>query len=990
MGIRHTLLLVLSSLAGIVKSQTVEIMAGGGFFDNSRPLETSILLDFGGIAFDSDQNLLIAESRNHRIRIWDRGTNEVRTLGGTGIDYFEGDGDIAINTSFDNPHDIVLDSDNNIYIASFNRIRRIDASTSVVTTFAGNGEASDGMTGNGGLAIEAAINPWAMAIDNTNDILYFIEGFNHVVRKINLESGIIEGFAGSGNQGFSGDGGPAINAEFNLILGIAVNSEHDVFISDTQNLRVRRINSADNTISTYAGSGIVGPIGDNGPAISASIEPGRISFDAQDNLIIPQLGRSTIRHVDKSTGIITTLAGTTPGYSGDGGLATLAQLNSPGKVITDDSGNLFLAEITNRVLRKVDSNQKISTVLGGEIGDGGRADQSIVNPNSNPQISLNGNIYFVETNHHRIRKIDPDGIISIVAGTGESGYSGDNGPATSAQLNFPENIQLNNEGNLLIADRQNHRIRLLNLETNIIQTVAGNGTPGFSGDGGPATGASLDLPTDMVVDNTGNIYIADASNHIIRFVNVDNGVISTYAGVPGNGSFEGDGGPVDDALLFKPTDLHYHQNLLYLSNADNRIIRKIDLKTDIIELVAGTGAGGDSGDGGLATNATFSWLTDLTTDKNGNLFIANGNGKIRYIDVTSGIVSTYAPAQSDLINFVSGIQFDPLGNLILTDMVEGRIVRINLIEQPSDTSPPTVVKFSPFDDETDVSLDPIFQIFFSEEIKKGPGSITLFGSDDQVIANISSSDITVDNTSLSFNLATNLIDEKSYYILIDQNAVMDIAGNNFEGITSSDSWNFRTADFRAPEIVKLEPLNGSIGVAINPSLTLELSEPIIVSGGIRVFDDGDNLILEIPLDQSNVVDNSIAIELTNTLDYSTGYYILIDEGVISDDSQNSFLGISEKDEWSFTTEEQDVINGISSGELILEIFPNPIKNVLNIKENGTSIKNFMLLDFSGNIIAEYRTESNSFQIDTSQLENGIYLLGVQIDDSLEYYKLLKK
>jgi secreted PhoX family phosphatase len=337
---------------------------------------------------------------------------------------------------------------------------------------------------------------------------------------------IINTVAGNGVAGFSGDGGPATSASLNFPPGVAVDASGNLFIADQANHRIRQVDGVTGIITTVAGNGVDGFSGDGGPATSASLNfPPGVTVDASGNLFIPDNFNSRIRRVDGVTGIITTVAGNgVAGFSGDGGPATSASLQNPAGVAVDGFGNLFIACFGNHRIRKVDGVTGIITTVAGNglrefSGDGGPATSASLSDPFGVVLDASGNLFIADDGNNRIRKVDGvTAIITTVAGNGTPGFSGDGGPATSASLRNPTGVTVDGFGNLFIADYNNHRIRQVDGVTAIITTVAGNGTPGFSGDGGPATTASLNQPAGVAVDDFGNLFVADAFNHRIRQV----------------------------------------------------------------------------------------------------------------------------------------------------------------------------------------------------------------------------------------------------------------------------------------------------------------------------------------------------------------------------------------------------------------------------------------------------------------------------------------
>lgn len=327
--------------------------------------------------------------------------------------------------------------------------------------------------------------------------------------------------AGNGTQGFSGDGGPATSASFASPWGIVVDAAGNTYVADLGNRRIRKVTQA-GVITTIVGNGSNGFGGDGGPATAASIsEVFKLAIDANGNLYFGDHLNQRVRKVTPA-GTITTIAGTgTQGYSGDGGPATSAQLSSPIGVAVDAAGN----------------------------------------------------VYFSDYYNHAVRRITPGGTISTVAGTGINGFSGDGGAATSAQLSYPWSVSVDAGGLLYITDSANNRIR--KVEAGVITTVAGNGIGSFSGDGGPATAASLSDPWDAKVDAGGNLYVADAANSRIRKVDTL-GIITTFAG-NGVRAFGGDGGPATSASMNYPRSIDLTGGTLHIADAGNFRIREVTL-----------------------------------------------------------------------------------------------------------------------------------------------------------------------------------------------------------------------------------------------------------------------------------------------------------------------------------------------------------------------------------------------------------------------------
>ncbi|MCH8905119.1 MAG: hypothetical protein IIA45_14530 [Bacteroidetes bacterium] len=277
-------------------------------------------------------------------------------------------------------------------------------------------------------------------------------------------------------------------------------------------------------INTIAGTGTGSFSGDGGSAKAATVNrPLEVHVDKNGNVLIADNDNYRIRFINASTGIISTVAGNgSLGFSGDGGAATSAELNLPTAVCSDTTGNIYISDKGNQRIRKVDGVSGIISTIAGTgtasfTGDGGPSTSATISQPHGMQTDIAGNLYFADRTNHRIRRIDfVTGIITTVAGNGTIGFSGDGGAATSAGLNYPIGLCLDDSGNIYIADQINHRIRKVTKSTGIITTIAGNGNPGFSGDGGAATSAELNQPYDVATDNAGHLFIADANNQRIR------------------------------------------------------------------------------------------------------------------------------------------------------------------------------------------------------------------------------------------------------------------------------------------------------------------------------------------------------------------------------------------------------------------------------------------------------------------------------------------
>jgi len=347
----------------------------------------------------------------------------------------------------------------------------------------------------------------------------------------------------------------------------------------------------------------------------------------------------------------------------------------------------------------------IRTVAGngkqGYSGDGGAAINASLNYPCGVALDAAGNLYIIDNNNERIRKVDTKGIITTVAGNGGKGYSGDGGPAANASLDTPYGVALDPAANLYIADRTNNRIRKVGAK-GIITTVAGNGGKGYSGDGGPAINAGLNLPLDVAFNAEGSLYIADYYNHRIRKADT-NGIFTTVAG-NGNDGYSGDGGAASKASLSRPAGVAFDAaDDLYIADCYNHRVRKVDSK-GVITTVAGNGMPDYSGDGGAATKASLGYLHRLAFDAFGNLYIADSsNNRIRKVDI-NGIIATVAgngygsttadvsgggtysgdggAATSASLNYPFAVASDAFGRLYIADSSNHRIREVHLAGLP--------------------------------------------------------------------------------------------------------------------------------------------------------------------------------------------------------------------------------------------------------------------------------------------------------------------
>ncbi len=632
------LLLVLTAFASA--ATTINTFAGNLIPEGTA---TNIGVGASGVAVDASGDVYFADSSNHTIRKVKFSTGSMTVLAGTGTSGFSGDGSAATSAQLNSPKGVAIDSSGNIYIAdtSNHRIRKIDAATGNISTIAGTGTGTGTFGGDNAAATAARVNsPQGIAVDSSGNV-FIADTSNNRIRKITAATGNISTVAGNGTGGYLGDNVAATGTRINAPRGVVVDSSGNFYIADSSNNRIRKVDTG-GTITTVVGTGTASFSGDNGAATSATIRaPQAIAMDGSGNLYIADTTNHRIRKV--SGGIITTLAGTgAAGYGGDNGVATSGQLSSPAGIAVDASGKIYIGDTGNTRVRKIESNS-ITTFAGTGSptygGDGGSALNAQFTTPQGIVFDGAGNTYLADGGSHRIRKIDANGNVTTIAGTGVAGFSGDNGPATSAQLNTPLGISRDTAGNLYIADGNNNRIR--KIDTNgIMTTFAGDGTGSFGGDNGAATSAQLFGP--FSVHAVGNVvYIADTGNNRIRKVDAG-GTITTIAGT-GGANFAGDNGLATAAQFNTPIHVTTDSGgNIYVSDYSNGAIRKININTGIITTVAGTGSNGYGGDNGLATSAQLNSPRSAGLDAAGNLYITDTtNNRIRVVD-TNGIITTFA------------------------------------------------------------------------------------------------------------------------------------------------------------------------------------------------------------------------------------------------------------------------------------------------------------------------------------------------------------
>lgn len=327
----------------------------------------------------------------------------------------------------------------------------------------------------------------------------------------------------------------------------------------------------------------------------------------------------------------------------------------------------------------------------GDSGDGGPAVKARLNQPFDAAFDASGNLYVSDTGNHRIRRIDAKtGTIATSAGSGKKGFGGDGGPATAALLDEPYGIALDDRGNLYFADRLNRRVRRIDAATETIATIAGDGSKTTSGDGGPATKAGLVEPNGVALDGKGRLYIADVAGHRVRVVDLASGTIATFAG-DGRGRHSGDGGPASQASIHGARAVEVGPDgTVWILERQGNTLRAVDPKTGTIATRAGTGKAGYSGDGGPVTDASFNGPKELCLDRAGNIYVVDTeNHAIRRIDAASGRITTVAgdgrrpeagesPMTTDRLDRPHGVAVSPDGSIVIGDTGNHRIRKVRV------------------------------------------------------------------------------------------------------------------------------------------------------------------------------------------------------------------------------------------------------------------------------------------------------------------------
>ena len=610
------------------------------------------------LAQDGEGNIYFSDLKNQVYRRIDADTHTITTIAGSGAIGRGGDGGLATEAEMDTHCGIAVADNGDIYLASewANNIRRIDARTGIIELFAGrdarhhpserdgsrpaSGQwlSLGGYSGDGGPKEEAGFyHPEHLALDSRGD-LYVCDNSNDRIRKIDMETGMVSTVLGNGQRASNGDGGPAVQASTLMPDAICVDVHDNLYVGEKYGFRVRKVDAATGVVTTIAGTGVPGMGAEDVAATATqcnSIEVG-IWADPDGTVFFSDCG-GRLRRVDGRTGRVTTALGGTSVH--DGEVATSAFLCGPWGLSLGPDGHIYFADQWNQRIRAIDPETGFCRTIAGNGaraygGDGGPALGAYLGNPSGVSVDARGRVVIADGRHGHVRRVDRDGIIHNLAGAAFQWDKGDGGPAVNANLVDPVAVAHDAAGHIYIGDGGVGRIRKIDAETGLIDSVVGTGIQGYAGDGGPANGARIGKPTAIAFDEAGALYFTDALAHVVRRVDKD-GVIATIVGT-GEPGFSPDGTPVRAARLDSPHGVvAAGHGSLYIADTGNNCVRRLS-SDGRLETVAGAGDAGYCGDGGPAVGAGLSSPMGLCMYGDEVLLIADHfNHRIRAIKLAS-------------------------------------------------------------------------------------------------------------------------------------------------------------------------------------------------------------------------------------------------------------------------------------------------------------------------------------------------------------------
>jgi sugar lactone lactonase YvrE len=708
-------LLLGGSLA--LQAQSIDTRAGGGSTAiEGLPATSVVLSSIHGLAVDANGNVYVSDRDTNTVYRIDAATKIITAFAGNGGGTLAGDNGPARQAGLKGPRAIAFDPSGNLYIADHDngRIRRVAAGTGIITTVAGS-DRDDSVAGNGdgGPATAAFLRGPTSVAWHQGSLYISDDGYReNNIRRVDPQ-GIITTYAGKGDfPAFSGDGGPALAADFDEPQSVVLDGAGNLYIADGENNRVRRVDAVSKVITTVVGGGTPNDddVGDGGPGTKAVLaRPSALAFDRLGKLHIADANNryGLIRRWDPVTGIVDTVAGNGTYGGGDGKVATEAGIYAPSAIAFDAADNLFVHDAANGTVRRVDATTRIiQTYAGGGtfIGDGRVATTAVLQTPLGIAFDRNRNLLIADSGHSLVRKVDAiTGVISTFAGILNDCCGGEITPgaaATDVKVGFPFDIAVDSAGNAYLADPYSGRVLRVDAAGKIT-VYAGGGSPADeTGDNGPATEARI-VPLALAFDSTNNLYIVDhayGGPHRIRRVDAQTRQITTVAGGKESG-FAGDGGPASAALLHTPNGVAVDRTgNIYISDNMNGAIRRIDAGTGTITTYAGRGEPADDrGDNLPATSARMFPKHIAIDARNGDLYIADERGhRLRRVDASTRVITTIAgtgasgesgdfagdngaaaAARLNLGFELSGIVVDDVGRVFFADSKNNRIRVVN-------------------------------------------------------------------------------------------------------------------------------------------------------------------------------------------------------------------------------------------------------------------------------------------------------------------------
>jgi hypothetical protein len=634
-----------------------------------------------GATTDSSGNIYIGDNDSNSIRKITPG-GLVSTLAG----YLIGPGSTdatGASARFNNPLGTTVDALGNVYIAdSSNQTIRKITSTGVVTTFVGTAGVIGSADGTG---VGASFNyPFNIVADTLGN-LYVTDTGNNTIRKIVISTGVVTTLAGTaGVIGSTNATGAA--ASFKNPEGVTIDSSGNLYIADRGNNTIRKIVISTGVVTTLAGTaGVIGSTNATGAAASFNAPYG-ITTDLLGNLYVSDTINEIIRKIVISTGVVTTFAGTAGVIGSADGTGAAASFYYP-MGITFSSGVLYIGDTYNNNIRKIVISTGVVNTLAGVVSsgqtDGTGTSATFFRP-VGVSVDSSGNIYVADSQNNVIRKVSSSGVTSTLAGT-LNNIGSVNGIGSAAKFKYPSGVSIDSSGNLYVADAGNNTIRKIIISTGVVTTLAG--TAGVIGSvDGTGAAASFFSPLWVTSDTLGNLFVADLGNCTIRKIVISTGVVSTFAGTPGICGFANGTGAA--AKFISPGGIAIDtSNNMYVTDTDNYVIRKIT-SAGVVSTFAGTTGIYGSTDGTGAA-ASFKEVSGISIDMNGNLYVSDlGNATVRKIVISTGVVSTFAgtsgvqscttngkgPAAS--FNYLQGITNDSSGNAYVADQHCGNIRKI--------------------------------------------------------------------------------------------------------------------------------------------------------------------------------------------------------------------------------------------------------------------------------------------------------------------------